>query len=141
MAEKPRECRARVVAVRTLTAEVREADLAMEDPARLVFDAGQWISIPLGDRRVRAYSIASAPASASRSTLAADVGPGGIGSQWFLGLAPGSPVSFKGPLGGFVASAGDTRRLLFVAEEIGIVPIRAMLTELAEQGFPRPAAL
>jgi ferredoxin-NADP reductase len=142
MAEKPRDCRARVVAVRALTAEVREADLAMEEPPRLVFDAGQWISIRLGEaQRVRAYSIASAPAEGSRITLAADIAPGGIGSQWFRGLAPGDTVRFKGPLGGFVTSAHDSRRLLFVAEEIGIVPIRALLGELAGQGFPRPATL
>ena len=141
MAEKPRECRARVAAVRALTPEVREADLAMEDPPRLAFEAGQWISIPFGEKRVRAYSIASSPAEPSRITLAADVAPGGIGSRWFLGLTPGEPVSFKGPLGGFVASPADARRPLFVAEEIGIVPIRAILMELAARRFPHPSTL
>jgi NAD(P)H-flavin reductase len=76
-----------------------------------------------------------------RITLCADVAPGGIGSLWFRGLKPGDRVSFKGPLGGFVFSRADSRRPLFVAEEIGIVPIRSILTELYDTGFGRPALL
>src|SRR5207237_4352440 len=66
---------------------------------------------------------------------------GGIGSEWFRGLKPGDAVRFKGPLGGFVFTRADPRRPLFVAEEIGIVPIRAILTELYATGFGRPATL
>jgi ferredoxin-NADP reductase len=90
---------------------------------------------------VRAYSIASTPQSPAVVTLCADVAPGGLGSQWFRGLAPGDAVGFKGPLGGFVYSRADPRRPLFVAEEIGIVPIRSILRELYDTGFGRPAAL
>ena len=141
MAEKARECRARVTACRALTADVLEADLAMVDPPALAFDAGQWISVPFGPKIVRAYSIASSPRTPSGLTLCADVAPGGVGSRWFRGLAAGAEVGFKGPLGGFVLEPGDTRRLLLVAEEIGIVPIRAMLQELARDDFARPATL
>src|SRR5207237_720357 len=66
---------------------------------------------------------------------------GGIGSEWFRGLKPGDAVRFKGPLGGFVFTRADPRRPLFVAEEIGIVPIRAILTELYATGFGRRATL
>src|SRR5439155_1613165 len=81
------------------------------------------------------------PQSPTRLTLCADVAPGGIGSEWFRGLQPGDPVRFKGPLGGFVFTRADPRRPLFVAEEIGIVPIRAILTELYATGFGRRATL
>jgi ferredoxin-NADP reductase len=136
-----RECRARVAGVRALTADVLEADLDMEDPPALAFEAGQWISVPLGPRAVRAYSIASTPLTPHRLTLCADVAPGGIGSRWFRALAPGDPVAFKAPLGGFVLAPADERRPLFVAEEIGIVPIRAILAWLGATGFARPATL
>src|SRR5437868_9070195 len=106
----------------------------MDDPGSLTFAAGQWLSVPFGPKIVRAYSIASTPRTPSVVTLAADVQPGGPGSAWFRGLAPGTPVSFKGPLGGFVFDRADTRRPLFVAEEIGIVPIRSMLLDLDETG-------
>jgi NAD(P)H-flavin reductase len=127
--------------VRGLAAEILEADLDLEEPPALAFEAGQWVSIPFGPKTVRAYSIASTPRSAGRLTLCADVAPAGIGSEWFRGLKPGDDVRFKGPLGGFVFSRADGRRPLFVAEEIGIVPIRSILTELYDTGFGRPAAL
>ena len=141
MVAKPRDGRARVLAVRGLTPEILEADLGMDEPPALAFEAGQWISVPFGPKTVRAYSIASTPASPRVITLCADVSPGGIGSAWFRDLRPGQPVAFKGPLGGFVLHRGDPRRPLFVAEEIGIVPIRAILTELYATGFGRPTAL
>lgn len=127
----PRECRARVSAVRTLLPGVLEVDLDMVEPSALSFDAGQWISVPFGPKLVRAYSIASSPRSPARLTLSADVAPDGLGSRWLRGLATGDEVRFKGPLGGFVRSPDETRTPLFVAEEIGIVPIRAIVGELA----------
>jgi ferredoxin-NADP reductase len=141
MPARAQECRARVTAVRSLTAEILEADLALEDPATLAFEAGQWVSVPFGPKIVRAYSLASPPRSPGRITLCADVAPGGIGSAWFRDLRPDQEVRFKGPLGGFIFSRADVRRPVFVAEEIGIVPIRSILTELYETGFGRPTTL
>lgn len=138
---KPYPCRARVDAVRHLSPDILEADLRVEEPAALPFDAGQWVSVPFGPKTVRAYSIASTPQSPRVLTLCADVAPGGIGSAWFRALKPGDPVRFKGPLGGFVFTRADPRRPLFVAEEIGIVPIRSILTALYTTGFGRPATL
>jgi ferredoxin-NADP reductase len=134
MPAKPVPCRARVIAVRALATEVLEAELAMIEPPSLAFDAGQWVSVPFGPKNVRAYSIASTPRSAFSITLCADVAPDGPGSRWFRALVPGSEVEFKGPLGGFVWGGTETRRPLFVAEEIGIVPIRAILMDLDECG-------
>ena len=141
MAAKPRECRARVTATRVLAPDVLEADLAMLDPPALPFDAGQWVSVPFGPKTVRAYSIASTPLTPSVITLCADVAPGGIGSRWFRGLAAGAEVAFKGPLGGFTLSPTESRRPLFVAEEIGIVPIRSILAHRAATRFPPAATL
>jgi ferredoxin-NADP reductase len=141
VAAPPRECRAVVAATRALMSEILEVDLRMEDPPTLTFTAGQWISVPFGPKIVRAYSIASTPATPSTITLSADVAPGGVGSRWFRGLAPGVEVRFKGPLGGFVFDRADPRRPLFVAEEIGIVPIRSILLDLHGSGADRPATL
>jgi len=141
MPSPARECRARVAAVRALTPEILEADLRMEEPETLAFDAGQWVSVPFGPKIVRAYSIASAPQSSRVLTLCADVAPGGIGSRWFRALAAGDEVRFKGPLGGFVVPRGESRRLLFAAEEIGIVPVRSILADLEAAGAGWTAAL
>lgn len=141
MPAKAVQCRASVSAVRALAPAILEVDLAMIDPTALVFDAGQWVSVPFGPKTVRAYSIASTPRSPSTITLCADVSPAGLGSRWFRALAPGQAVEFKGPLGGFVFDRADSRHPLFVAEEIGIVPIRSILADLDETGFDRPATL
>jgi ferredoxin-NADP reductase len=138
---RPLACRARVAAVRALVPVILEADLALLDPPALAFEAGQWVSVPFGPKTVRAYSIASTPRSPAVITLCADLTPGGLGSRWFRDLAPGQEVQFKGPLGGFVLERDESRRLLFVAEEIGIVPIRAILRDLDETGSDRPAML
>src|SRR6185503_15633506 len=98
---RPVACSARVVAVRALSPDILEVDLDMRDPAELSFEAGQWVSVPFGPKKVRAYSIASTPRSSGRLTLCADVAPGGIGSAWFRGLAVGQAVEFKAPFGGF----------------------------------------
>jgi ferredoxin-NADP reductase len=141
MAAKPAECRARVTAVRALAPDVLEADLALLEPPEFRFEAGQWVSVPLGPRLVRAYSIASSPRSTAAITLCAEVAPGGPGSRWFRALAPGAEIRFKGPLGGFVLGPEETRRPLFVAEEIGIVPIRSILADLDETAHGWPATL
>ena len=141
MPARPVACRARVSAIRALAPAVLEADFTLVDPPSLAFEAGQWVSVPFGPKHVRAYSLASTPRSPSTLTLCADVAPAGLGSRWFRALAPGQEVEFKGPLGGFVFDRADTRRPVFVAEEIGIVPIRAILNDLDEAGAARPATL
>jgi len=50
-------------------------------------------------------------------------------------------VRFKGPTGGFVFNRADSRRALFVAEEIGIVPVRSILLHLYETGYGRANGL
>lgn len=138
---KPRECRASVTAVRAVTPEVIEVDLAVVEPADFTFEAGQWISVPFGPKNVRAWSMVSSPTRKGPLTLSIDVAPGGIGSQWVRGLQPGDAVRFKGPTGGFVFNRADPRRAVFVAEEIGIVPIRSILSQLYETGYGRATAL
>lgn len=141
MATQVVQCRARVEAVRSLTPNIIEAELALVEPTEFAFAAGQWVSVPFGPKTVRAYTIASTPVNRRRITLCADVAPGGIGSKWFRQLEPGQAVEFKGPTGGFVFNRADPRRPLFVAEEIGIVPIRSILWDLYQTGFGRPARL
>lgn len=141
MAERARDCRARVVATRRLAPAILEADLRLVDPPELSFDAGQWISVPFGPKQVRAYTIASTPRERTVLTLCADVAPGGVGSQWFASLGRDDEVGFKGPLGGFVYDRADARTPVFIAEEIGIVPIRSMLMDLDESGIVPPALL
>jgi len=141
VAPKPREVKAEVAAIRWLTPDVIEVDLRILEPAGWTFQAGQWISVPFGPKLVRAWSMVSSPTRKGELTLAVDVAPGGSGSQWLRALEVGDAVSFKGPTGSFVFNRADPRRALFVAEEIGVVPIRSILQHLYETGYGRPNAL
>ena len=141
MAQKPRECKAEVTDIRWLSPDVIEVDLRVVEPSDFRFEAGQWISVPFGPKTVRAWSMASSPTRKGILTLSVDVAPGGIGSQWLRGLKVGDAVGFKGPTGGFVFNRADPRRALFVAEEIGIVPIRSILSHLYETGYGRSTGL
>jgi len=113
----------------------------MVEPEAFDFDAGQWISVPFGPKIVRAWSMLSTPTRKRTITLAVDVAPGGTGSQWLRALKVGDPVAFKGPTGGFTFNRADPRRAVFVAEEIGIVPVRSILAELYETGYGRATIL
>jgi phenol hydroxylase P5 protein len=130
-----------VAAIRWPRPEVIEVDLRMVDPPEFVFEAGQWISVPFGPKVVRAWTIWSSPTHRRIFTISVDVAPGGLGSQWLRALKAGDPVEFKGPTGGFVFNRADPRRAVFVAEEIGIVAVRAILADLYETGYGRPTIL
>jgi len=137
VAQKARECTAEVTGIRWPAHDVIEVDLRITGSAEWTFQAGQWISVPFGAKTVRAWSMASSPTRKGVITLSIDVAPGGIGSQWLRSLRVGDEVGFKGPTGGFVFNRADPRRALFVAEEIGIVPVRSILSHLYETGYGR----
>ncbi len=140
MAKAP-SCRARVSAIRWLTPDVLEVELAMVEPPELGFEAGQWIAIPLGEKVVRPYSMASPPSERRTIRLCVDVKPGGSGSRYFRELAVGDEVAFQPALGTLTLIPGSTAPVLMVAEEIGIVPFRSILLTQAERGFPRSMTL
>lgn len=134
-------CRARVTAIRWLDPVILEVDLAMIEPPELAFEAGQWIAIPLGEKTVRPYSMASTPSERRLIRLGVDVKPGGSGSHYFRELRVGDEVCFQPPLGTLTLIPGSTAPVLMVAEEVGVVPFRSILLAQAEQGFPRPMTL
>lgn len=137
--------RAKVAAVRDLTHDVRQIDLALVDPPQIRFVAGQFVSFEI-DRpgfptpATRPYSIASPPHDADRIELVLNRVPGGPGSSYLFGLGEGDPTTFKGPVGSF--SLHDNQRdVLFVATGTGIAPIRSMLRSLAVRSSPRRITL
>jgi len=138
---KAPSCRARVAAVRWLDPVVLEVDLAMLEPPELVFEAGQWVAIPLDEKTIRPYSMASPPAERRTIRLCVDVKPGGSGSRYFRELRVGDEVRFQPPLGTLTLIKDSTAPVLLVAEEIGVVPFRSILRGEAERGFPRPMTL
>jgi ferredoxin-NADP reductase len=113
----------------------------MVEPPELAFEAGQWIAIPLDEKTVRPYSMASPPSERRVIRLCVDVKPGGSGSRYFRELRMGDEVRFQPPLGTLTLIRDSTAPVLMIAEEIGVVPFRSILLAQAELGVPRPMTL
>ncbi|HMU54469.1 MAG TPA: FAD-binding oxidoreductase [Nitrospira sp.] len=137
---------AEVSRIRDLTHDVRELELALHEPSRLSFKAGQFISfevpkVGLSQPVVRPYSIASPPSIDDRVVLVFNLVQGGPGSQYLYGLQAGDIVRFKGPAGSFYLREDPNRRMLCVATGTGIAPLRSMIVSELERQNPQPVTL
>jgi NAD(P)H-flavin reductase len=136
---------ARLTAVRDLTCDVRQIDLALVDPPEMRFAAGQFVSFEIdragsGIPATRPYSIASSPADPTGIQLLFNRVSGGPGSGYLFSLQPGDLTVFKGPVGTFTLR-DSSRDILFVATGTGIAPIRSMLHALFAAGSKRRITL
>src|SRR5512138_1541662 len=107
--------RARVESHRQTTPKAFETTLTLVDPPEFHFKAGQFVTVPVEDKVLRSYSIASTPSDPRRVLLVVDVSPAGPGSRFFEQLHAGDPFCFQGPYGAFVLREDTDRELLFVA--------------------------
>ncbi len=136
---------AKVAAVRDLTHDVRQIDIALVDPPQMHFVAGQFVSFEVerpgfSTPATRPYSIASPPHDSDRIELLLNCVTGGPGSTYLFGLREGDRTIFKGPVGSFTLH-GNERDVLFVATGTGIAPIRSMLWSLAVRAPTRRITL
>jgi ferredoxin-NADP reductase len=102
--------------------------LTLDEP--LQFKPGQFISclVPVGGGRIiRPYSIASDPDETESLEILYNLVPDGPGSHYLHGLKLGDPITFTGPWGTFTLDEPPDAEVVFVAENSGIAPIRAML--------------
>jgi NAD(P)H-flavin reductase len=132
----------RVRSNRLSTAKVYETWVELVEPAEFHYKAGQFITIPVAEKTLRSYSIASPAGDPKHFLLIVDVGPGGPGSVYFRQLKQGDAIDFQGPYGAFWVRPDSEPSLLFVGTGTGIAPIRGMLHELFEAGAgERPITL
>jgi ferredoxin-NADP reductase len=120
---------AEVVRVVEHAPDTRSLFLRLPAGERLSFRPGQFVSclLPVGDDRlVRPYSLASDP-EAEDLEICLNRVPGGRGSRYLLGLAPGATVRLTGPWGTFALDAAPETEAVFIADGTGIAPIRPML--------------
>ena len=129
------EHEARLARVVEHAPDTRSLFLRLPPGERLEFRPGQFVSclLPLGDRPplIRPYSMASSPED-EELELCLNLVPGGIGSQYLLGLAPGAAVRLTGPWGTFVLDRAPDAEAVFVADGTGIAPIRPMIRRAIE---------
>jgi ferredoxin-NADP reductase len=110
--------------------DTRSLFLRLPPGERMEFRPGQFVSclLPLGDRPplIRPYSMASSPED-EELELCLNLVPGGLGSPYLLGLAPGTVVRLTGPWGTFVLDRAPDAEAVFIADGTGIAPIRPMI--------------
>ncbi|MFZ5376565.1 MAG: ferredoxin--NADP reductase [Patescibacteria group bacterium] len=116
----------------------------LENPFRMEFEAGQYVSIKInaqGERR--AYSIASSPEVNHGFELLLDVEPNGLGVHYLQNLQFGDKVSMMSPMGRFVLQQEPREAALtLVATGSGIAPLRGMVLWLLQaQHDTRPIVL
>lgn len=111
---------------------------------RLNFIPGQFLSLQLpvdGKMLTRPYSIASSPENEGPLEICLNLVPGGLGSHYLFSLHIGDVVHFTGPWGTFVLDQPPTAECVFIADEIGIVPIRPMIRRALTSNSQFPVRL
>lgn len=104
--------------------------LRLQTAELLSYTPGQYASFLIDTFR-RPLSFALPPAPDLEFIV--DVSPGGVASQFVVGLRPGDTVAFMSPYGRFVVT--DTGRpLVFIAAGSGIGPIRAQIIDALSRG-------
>ena len=103
----------------------------LENPQRIEFTSGQFISVDVGGTR-RSYSIASTPTEETYFDLLVDVAPGGAGSTFFMNKNVGDEFQGIGPMGNFKL-ANDDGVIVFLATGTGVAPFKSMIDTLLEK--------
>jgi propane monooxygenase reductase component len=134
--------RTRVEAIERLTHDILLLRIALVDPERLSFQAGQYVDIRIpGADDHRSFSMANTPATAHELEFMIKVFPDGH----FSGLLDsgeikvGDELELTGPYGVFTLRATSPRRMLFIGGGAGMAPILSLLRSLDESGNGRPA--
>jgi ferredoxin-NADP reductase len=135
---------AEVVEVVPETARVKTLRLNVEDwPGHL---PGQHVDVRLtaedGYQAQRSYSIGSAPGAPTLELTVERLDDGEVSPYLCDELQPGDRFELRGPIGGyFVWEPSRGGPLFLVAGGSGVVPFRAMLRDLADQGADIDATL
>ena len=106
---------------------------------RFGFRAGQHglLFIPKGG--MKPFSIASSPAEET-IMIGTRLSSGSRFKRALAALKPGDRVGFLGPLMNFTI-AGTGRELVFLAQGVGITPIRSILLDIADRGLGKKTTI
>jgi methane monooxygenase component C len=111
------------------------------EPPRVVFKAGQFVTLPVGTDSTgqalrRSYSIASMSDRGEELRFLIRAIPGGVATDLFLRMAPGTEVPMTGPHGFFVLSEHHPGDVVFGATGTGVAAVMPMLGELIARPEP-----
>lgn len=133
---------------RTITAPgIADLIFQLRSPDRLVFQAGQFVSIAVPDLHAdpgdgdtppprRSYSIASHSDRGESLRFIIRVIPDGAASEYLMSVPPGTTVAMTGPHGFFVLDAHHAGDVVFGATGTGVAAVMPMMGELARRPEP-----
>lgn len=121
-----------------LGAGIVELVFAMRAPARLEFQAGQFVSIGVGKDAAgtplrRSYSIASPHRDGEHLRFIVRAIPDGKASEFLLGLPIGGEIHMTGPHGFFVLDPRHPGDVVLGATGTGVAAVLPMLSDLASR--------
>jgi methane monooxygenase component C len=124
-----------------VAADVYDLYFDVLDPPRVIFKAGQFVTLPVGTDAQgqslrRSYSIASRSDRGEELRFLIRAIPGGVATDFFLRMVPGTEVPMTGPHGFFVLSAQHPGDVVFGVTGTGVAPVLPMLHELHPRGEP-----
>lgn len=128
-----REFRARLMGARMLTADIRELDFDLLEPAVIDHHPGQYVQVLVpgeGEPVYRAYSISSAAYERGRVQLHVRLVPGGLASTYLHAITEGDEVVFTGPYGEFRLSDDPGTEIICVGGGCGMAPMANIIETL-----------
>lgn len=124
-----------VTEIQPLAPSVLQVTVSFE--GSFAFQPGQWVSFRFPEGVSRAYTIASAPQRPEAVQLCVRTGSG-KGGEALRKLEAGAEVSIEGPYGDFLLPENDRRRVVLLAGDVGIAPIRSIVLHLIATHDERP---
>ena len=116
-----------------LTQDIKEYTIKLIEPQTMTITPGQFILIKIDDDISRAYTISSANKEGTEVSITVKRLEDGYGTNLlFDNFEEGDSVALKGPMGKELRIDHKKKKLLFVANGIGITPFVAATQNLLE---------
>ena len=130
-----REAQTEVVAVESLTHDIRRLEVKLVSPERLPFAAGQYVDVKIpGCAEHRAFSMANTPETCDRLEFIIKLYPQGRFSSLLDGeLKAGDALDVKGPYGTCTLRSSSNRDLILVGGGAGMAPLWSLINAVAER--------
>ncbi len=122
--------RAQVASTRSLTHDIKEIRLALQEPEEINHRPGQYVQVqaPSPEGPVfRAYSISSPVYEKNVVELIVRLVPGGVGSTYLHQLQEGDSVLFTGPYGEFRLNEDENTEIICVGGGCGMAPMKNII--------------
>lgn len=132
----------KVIKIENATESTRRFWIQIPEVERFDFKPGQFVTLDLPihekpARRMRSYSIASAPDGSNIIELVIVLLEGGAGTHYlFNEVHEGSELILRGPQGVFTLPPQIEKDLFFICTGTGIAPFRSMTHYIHEHNIP-----